>query len=212
MLSTMKTLRFLGAASLLAASLATARPAQAVPPRHWMPLQGMGPEWQAGMLQPLADAKIDEAEYANGIKVELNDFSNSVPNGNGRLYINLSANGAFGDKCDKPGGSTCVGGTLSLGLQVHAATEDLGLEHGVVTIYLDASRQKSLDLQSCQDANGPTRRPAPEDRKIEIAYRSFTGQEIPTLTIREFQGDCQLLWKNITPPASDPLKQAWLYS
>lgn len=206
----LKTFRLIGGAAALL--LTTCLAAEAAPPRYWMPLQGMGPEWQAGMLQPLPDARIEELEYANGIKIDLNDFSNSVPNGNGRLYVNLSANGAFGDKCDKPDGSTCVGGTLFLGLQVHAATEDLGREDGFVTIFLDAARQKTLDSKSCKDANGfPTRKPGAEDRKIEISYHSNAGQEIPTLTIREYKGNCQT-WQDITPPANDPMQEAWLYT
>lgn len=207
---TSKILRFLsGAAALSLTTFLAAPAAAAVPVSYWMPLQGVGAEWQSGMLQPLPDATLDELEYANGIKLDLNDFSNTVPNGNGRLYLTLSENGAFGAKCDKPDGSPCVGGTLFLGLQVHSLTPEIGSERGTVTIFLDAARQKTLDSQSCTDNNGnPIRTPGHEDRKIEIQYTSIANQPVPALKVKELKGNCQG-WQDITPPAGDPMLQAW---
>lgn len=187
--------------------------AAATPPlRVWMPLQGVGPGWHGGMLQPLVDGKIQEEEYANGIKIDLNDFTDSAAGGNGRLYASIADNVGFtAQACLKPDGTGCDGGTLFLGLQVHADSGQLGNESGTVVIYLDASRQKSLDMNSCKDNNIPNRKPAPEDRKIAIAYSSAAGQAQPTLTIREYKGNCRG-WVEITPPALDPLSEAWNFS
>ena len=211
-----KRLRSLGGftAFLLIAALALPGSASAVTPlRVWMPLQGVGPGWSGGMLQPLVDGTIDEVEYANGIKIDLNDFTDTAPNGNGRLYAAMAGNFAFtGRACLKPDGTGCNGSTLFLGLQVHAGDDVIGNENGTVVIYLDASRQKSLDLQSCKDAsNFPTRRPAAEDRKIVISYTSALNQAQPTLSLREYKGNCQG-WVDITPPGSDPMLEAWNYS
>ncbi|HXU34297.1 MAG TPA: hypothetical protein VN851_27300 [Thermoanaerobaculia bacterium] len=158
---------------LTLAALLSATPLLAVPPRIWMPLQSVGADWHGPMLQPLADGQILIPEYANGIKVDLNDFSASVPNGNGRLFVGLSQNAAFsGDACLKPNGTGCVGGTLFLGFEVHSATPAVGGEVGTVTVYLDSQLQKTLDNQSCKDANNfPTRKPAAEDRKIVLGLR-----------------------------------------
>jgi hypothetical protein len=211
MSSLKKALPFLAAAALLTTVSISPRAAQAAPPpRVWMPLQGVGPEWKDGMLQPLVDARIEEPEYANGIKADLNDFSNSVPNGNGRLYLSMADNAGFtGAKCLKPNGTGCEGGTLFAGLQVHATTTSIGSETGSVTLYLDAARQKSLDWQSCVDGNGyPIALPAPEDRKIVINYLSGVGQAALTLTIKEYAGTC-LGWQDITPPGLDPMLKAW---
>jgi hypothetical protein len=211
-----KTFRFPGgfAVFLLMTILALPRSAAASTPplRVWMPLQTIGPGWHGGMLQPLVDAKIQDEEYANGIKIDLNDFSNTAPKGDGRLLVAMTDNmGVSQDVCHKPDGSACQGGTLFLGLQVHASDNAMGNENGSVILYLDASRQKTLDLQSCKDANNfPTTRPAPEDRKITIGYSSLPGQAQLTLTTREFKGNCQG-WVEITPPASDPMLEAWTF-
>src|SRR4051794_21386088 len=126
-----KTLRFLGglAALLILAMLASPRSASAASPplRVWMPLQGVGPGWTGNMLQPLVDGTIDETEYANGVKIDLNDFTNSAPDGNGRLYASMAGNIGFtGRACLKPDGTGCDGGTLFLGLQVHAGDDLIG--------------------------------------------------------------------------------------
>lgn len=177
---------------------------------YWMPLQSNGPGWQTGQLQPLANGAVSEVEYANGIKVDLNDFSNSVPNGNGRLYLNMSDNVSFtGAQCLKPNGTGCVGATLFLGLVVHSTTPALGGESGQVTIYIDGERQKSLDKTSCTFNGQPTLHPNVEDRKIVIGYSSAAGQAVPTLTVSQFKGACALGWTNITPPANDPMLQAF---
>lgn len=212
MFSFKKTLRLLGgAAALLTTISIVPRPAEAAPPRVWMPLQGVGPEWKPGMLQPLVDARIELSEYANGIQVDLNDFSNSTANGDGRLYLSIADNAGFtATQCLKPNGTGCEGSTLFLGLQVHALTPALGSETGSVTIYLDASRQQSLDFQSCSDSNGPNTKPAADDRKIVIDYTSPAGQAALNLTIREYAGNC-LGWQEITPPALDPQGKAWNY-
>jgi hypothetical protein len=206
-----KTLRTLGTAALLAAGLLTA-PAWAAgpPPRLWMPLQSNGPAWQNGMLQPLVDTKLDEPEYANGVKAEINDFTNSVPNGNGLLYLTMSDDVSFtAQQCRKSDGSNCEGGTLFIGFKVHAATPALGSESGSVTIYLDTARQKTLDHQSCKDVNNlPTTKPGPEDRKLQISYASAANLAPLTLTIKELKGNCTG-WVDITPPANDPMLQAW---
>lgn len=192
---------------LSAAALLAATPLLAAPPRFWMPLQSVG--WQGQMLQPLADGQILNTEYANGIKVDLNDFSASVPNGNGRLFVSLSQNAAFsGDACLKPNGAGCAGGTLFLGFEVHSATPAVGGEVGTVTVYLDSKRQQTLDNQSCKDGAIPTRKPAADDRKIVLAYSSAPLQGSPTLTVREYKGNCTG-WVEITPPGLDPALEAW---
>ncbi len=181
------------------------------PPRIWMPLQGVGPEWHGVMLQPLADGNLDPLEYANGIKVDLNDFSASVPKGNGRLFVGLSDNtaGFTSLNCKKPDGHGCLGGTLFLGLDVHAQSSMIGDEAGSVVVFLDARRQKTLDNQSCVDSNNqPTRKPASDDRKILVSYTASRGQATPTLTVREFKGNC-FEWVEITPPGLDPAQEAW---
>lgn len=184
----------------------------AEPPRLWMPLQGVGPNWHGVMLQPLADGNVQILEYANGIKVDLNDFGNAVSNGNGRLFVGLSDNtGGFTSlNCQKPDGHGCLGGTLFLGLDVHAqSTPLIGDESGSVTVFLDASRQKTLDNQSCVDSNNqPTRRPAADDRKIVVSYTATRGISSPTLSLRQFKGDCRE-WVEITPPGLDPAQEAW---
>ncbi|HXU33511.1 MAG TPA: hypothetical protein VN851_23325 [Thermoanaerobaculia bacterium] len=182
----------------------------AEPPRLWLPLQSLGADWHGQMLQPLADGNVQTTEYANGIKIDLNDFGNTVQNGNGRLFVGLSENtaGFTSLNCQKPDGHGCVGGTLFLGLEVHAQSPMLGDENGFVTVYLDASRQKTLDNQSCFEAGQPTRKPAPDDRKIILAYTASRGQASPTLSVREFKGNCRE-WVEITPPGLDPAQEAW---
>lgn len=206
-----KTLRTLGTATLLAAGLLTTPAwAAAPPPRLWMPLQSNGPAWQNGMLQPLVDGKIEEPEYANGVKADINDFTNSVPNGNGLLYLSMSDDVSFtAQQCRKPGGAACEGGRLFIGFKIHAASPALGTESGSVTIFLDTQRQKTLDHQSCVDANSlPTTKPGPEDRKIQILYTSVANQAALTLTVKQFKGNCTG-WVDITPPANDPMHQSW---
>jgi hypothetical protein len=182
----------------------------AEPPRIWMPLQSVGPDWHGQMLQPLADGDVQPLEYANGIKVDLNDFGNAVPNGNGRLFAGLSDNtaGFTSLNCQKPDGHGCIGGTLFLGLEVHAQSPLLGDENGSVTVYLDAQRQKTLDDQSCFESGHPTTKPAPEDRKVVLGYTAVRGQETPSLTVREYKGNCRG-WVEITPPGLDPALEAW---
>jgi hypothetical protein len=94
-----KAFRFQGgfAVLLLMTTLALPRGAAAATPplRVWMPLQGIGPGWHGGMLQPLVDGSIQEAEYANGIKIDLNDFADSAAGGNGRLYASIADNVGF---------------------------------------------------------------------------------------------------------------------
>lgn len=194
-----------GAALLLTCSLAASRPAEAAPPpRVWMPLQSNGPEWQDGMLQPLVDATIVETEYANGIKADLNDFDNDVPNGNGRLFLAMSDDVSFtSQKCRKPDSKACEGGTLFLGLQVHASTPAIGDEWGAVIVYIDTDRQKTLDHQSCSG----TAKPGLEDRKILVVYNSQPNQAQLALTVKESRGDCKG-WVDITPP-NDPMLEAW---
>ncbi len=197
--------RFIGIIALFATPLFAAEP-----PRIWMPLQSVGADWHGQMLQPLADGDVQLTEYANGIKVDLNDFGNSVPNGNGRLFAGLSDNtaGFTSLNCQTPDGHGCIGGTLFLGLEVHAQSALIGDENGTVTVYLDANRQKTLDNQSCFANGQPTPKPAPEDRKIVLAYTAVRGQAIPTLSIREYKGDCRS-WVEITPLGLDPQKEAW---
>lgn len=193
-----------------AAALLYAGPLLAAPTRIWMPLQSVGADWHGPMLQPLADGQILIPEYANGIKIDVNDFSASVPNGNGRLFASLAQNAAFtGQMCLKPNGAGCAGGTLFLGFEVHAATAAIGGESGTITVFLDAKRQKTLDNQSCVDVNNlPTRKPAAEDRKIVLGYSSSPGQATPSLTVREYKGNCTG-WVEISPPGLDPMQEAW---
>lgn len=196
---------FVGTIALFAVPLLAAEP-----PRIWMPLQSVGADWHGQMLQPLADGDVQLTEYANGIKVDLNDFGNAVPNGNGRLFAGLSGNtaGFTSLNCQKPDGHGCVGGTLFLGFEVHAQSGMLGDENGSVTVYLDAFRQKTLDNQSCTESGQPTTKPAPEDRKIVIGYSATRGISAPTLSIREYKGNCRG-WVEITPPGLDPALEAW---
>ncbi len=196
--------------SLLAATLLAAAPLLAAPPRIWMPLQSANGNWHGPMLQPLTDGQVLIPEYANGIKIDINDFSATVPNGNGRLFASLTQNAGFpSDLCLKSDGTGCAGGTLFLGFEIHAQSAAIGGEVGSVSVYLDASRQNTLDNQSCMDINNqPTHKPAADDRKIVLAYRSVPRQDTPTLTVREFKGNC-LEWVEITPPGLDPLEEAW---
>ncbi len=179
----------------------------AEPPRLWMPLQSVS--MHGPMLQPLVDGDVRIPEYANGIKIDVNDFSASAPNGNGRLYVSLSQNAGFSaDLCRKSDGTGCAGGTLFLGFEVHAQSAQLGDESGTVTVYLDAKRQRTLDNQSCILNGQPTPNPAPEDRKIVLAYSSLRAQATPSVGVREYKGDCRG-WVEITPPALDPMQEAW---
>lgn len=205
----------LGSAAAVLSTLVlalAAQPALALDPtvHVWMPLQSNGPEWQLGQVQPLVDGTIDATEYANGIRIDLNDFSNSVPNGNGTLHLNMSDNVSFtGAQCLKPNGAGCASSTLIAGLRVHASTAAPGGENGQVVLFLDVARQASLDLQSCIVNNLPTLHPAAEDRKIVVGYTSIKGSNALALTFRQYRGACALGWQEITPPANDPGLQAF---
>lgn len=203
-----------GAAALLFLALAfAALPAHGEPFRIWMPLQSNGPEWQLGQRQPLVDGVIDDAEYANGVRVGLNDFSNSVPKGNGSLHLNMSDNVSFtGAQCRKPNGAGCESSTLFLGLEVHAQTAEPGGESGQVVIHLDAARQASLDHQSCSLMGNPTTHPASTDRKLVVNYSSIPGSDQLALSFRQYRGACILGWQDITPPANDPGLQAFRFA
>ena len=196
--------------STLVLALAAPSICAAEPPRIWMPLQSIGPEWQDGQVQPSVDGSIKETEYANGIRVELNDFSNSAPKGNGKLYLSMSDNVSFtSTQCKKSDGTGCAASTLFVGLKVHASTAQPGTERGEITLFLDGARQASLDSQSCKVANQPTAHPAGEDRKIVIGYTSVQGSSGLKLTFKQFKGACAAGWKNITLPGDDPDKEAF---
>ncbi len=190
--------------------------AAADPPSYWMPLQTTGKGWSTGQVQPALDGVVDPLEYANGIKIGINDFS--ATGFDGELFLALSDNVDFGDQevCYQLASNLeCEGSTLFVGLTQHAQSDELGGESGVAVLYLDVHRQDSIENNPC-DPNvigpaGSANLPGYADRRILLRYNSpqppfgRTDRVPLSVTPLQFAGDCAGGWNRLF--SDDP--EAW---
>lgn len=141
--------------------------------------------------QPTLDGWVPPLEYADGKWFPLQDYTNGGPNG--KLYLMVTDKNPYAvDECNYGPHTVpslpyvqdpCRAQTLFIGMRVPRPTNATGDSldaAGIVTIWLDAKRQETIDNVS--GAN----KPRPEDRRLTLRYDLTPGG---TVSLRQMQGN-----------------------